>query len=720
MTIRHTTCPLCEALCGLEIELDGDRVTSIRGNEADPLSQGHICPKAIALQDLHDDPDRLRRPVRRDGSRWVPVTWEDALEEAAERLSTIQKEHGNDALAMYTGNPAAHNYSILLSFGDLNGAISSYNRYSATSADQLPHMFAALQMFGHQLLLPVPDVDRTELFVVFGANPAASNGSIMTAPGIVDRMKAIRERGGRVILFDPRRTETAKIVDEHHFVKPGTDALLLFAILHTLFEKDWIAPGDWHNYSKGLDHLRNAAQGFTAKVVSPVCGVSADVIVETARAMHEAGATAVYGRMGVATQRFGGLCAWLLYAINVVTGNLDQPGGIMFTSPAVDLVKLASLTGQKGHFAKGHSRVSKRAEFNGEYPVSVLAEEIETEGAGQIKGLITMAGNPVLSIPNGARLDGALGDLDFMVSIDPFINATTRHANLILPPVSPLERDHFGLAFHALAVRNTVGYHGPVIAPPRDGRQDWDIATDLGCRIASRRGGDRKSLRRLRTVRRIGPRRILDLALKMGKHGAWRHPFSGLRLSLRKLLDTPAGVDLGPLEPVLPDRLATEDKTIDLAPEVLLEDVDRLRQELLSATADTNPLLLIGRRHLRSCNSWLGNSERLVRGKNRCTLLMHPDDAEARSLNDGDDVEVRSRVGKVTVPLQLDDGIMPGVVSLPHGWGHARPGVMLSVAQSYPGVSINDITDEQHIDELTGNSGFSGVPVEVQASPATT
>lgn len=713
MPTHHTTCPLCEALCGLEIETQGSEILSIKGHEGDPLSRGHICPKAIALQDLHDDPDRLRQPMRREGASWRPVSWDEALDEAADRLHAVQAEHGLNAVATYAGNPTAHSYSMLLAITEFQSAIGTRNRYSATSADQLPHMFAALSMFGHQLLLPVPDIDRTHLWVIFGANPAASNGSLMTAPGVAARAKALRKRGGRIVLFDPRRTETARWVDEHHFVKPGSDALVMLAILNVLFDRDWTDPGAWRGYSRGLEALKDVAAGFPPSRVAGVTGVDEAQIVATARAIHEAKSAAIYGRMGVSTQRFGGLCAWLVYALNIVTGNLDRPGGMMFTTPAVDLVGLAAKTGNTGHFARGHSRVSKRPEFGGEYPVSVLAEEMETAGDGQIRALITMAGNPVLSTPNGDRLDRALAGLDFMVSFDWYVTATTRHANLILPPVSALERDHYGLAFHALAVRNTAKYCLPLFPPPEGAREDWDLVLDLAVRLHKRRGrGGPKS--RAGVLRRLTPRRVLDLALRTGRHGAWRHPLKGHKLTLKKLGEMSGGVDLGPLQAVLPARLYTRDGQIDLAPEVLVADVERLEAELDDGDADG--LVLIGRRHVRSCNSWLHNSERLVRGKDRCTLLIHPEDAASRGVEDGGSVTVSSRVGEVEVRAEVDDSVMPGVVSLPHGWGHGRKGVKLSVATAHAGVSINDLTDELHIDELTGNSGFSGVPVEVVAS----
>ena len=708
------TCNLCEALCGLVIEHDGHRVQSIRGDAKDPLSRGHICPKAVALQDLHEDPDRLRHPVRREGERWVPLTWEAALAEAAERLHTVRTRYGRNAVAMYAGNPTVHNYSAMLMGLGLRKELRTRNSFSATSADQLPHMFAALHMFGHQLLLPVPDLDRTDLWIILGGNPVVSNGSIMTAPGAKRRLKAIQRRGGRVVVIDPRRTETAEVADAHHFIRPGADALLLMAMLHTVLGEGLVADGPWREWTDGLAALEPAARRFTPDRVAARVGIEAEQIRALARELAGTPRAALYGRLGATTQRFGGLCGWLICVLNVITGHLDVPGGMMFARPAVDFVEMTARVGQKGHFGAWRSRVSGLPEFGGELPVAALSEEIEAGGEGQIRALIVFSGNPVLSTPNGGRLARALPGLDTMISVDPFITATSRHAHLILPPLSPLERDHFGLAFHTLAVRNTVKYAPRLFAPADDALDDWQILTGLAARLRRRRLG-RGLLARARATSvlpTLGPRRILDLALRAGPYGALRRPLGAHRLTLDKVERAPHGVDLGALEQCLPGRLYTSDKRVRLAPRVLLEDLDRL-----AASLDEPPtagLSLIGRRQLRSNNSWLHNSARLVKGKPRCTLLMHPEDAAGRGLAEGDRVQITSRVGRLEgVQLALDDGMMPGVVSLPHGWGHAAKGAQMGVAHATEGHSLNDLTDETLIDQLTGTSVLSGVPVDV-------
>ena len=707
------TCSLCEALCGLEVEHIDGQVTSIRGNPRDVLSQGHLCPKATALQALHEDPDRLTQPVRREGSRWVEIDWETALDEAAERLASVQARFGRDAVGVYLGNPVAHNYASLLMGLVFARALGSKSRFSATSVDQLPHHFAAYHMFGHQLLLPIPDVDRTALMIVVGGNPAVSNGSLMSAGGIVRRLKALRERGGRLVVCDPRRTETAKLADTHHFVRPGTDALLFLAMLHVLFDEALVDEGPWRGYTQGLAEVEAIAKPYSPQRVSAAVGMSAEAIAALARALAQAESACVYTRLGVCAQRFGGLAVWLGNVLNIVTGNLDSPGGMMFTSPAVDLVGLSASNGQSGSYARRHTRVRGLPEFGGEYPSSALAEEIDTPGEGQIRALVTVAGNPVISTPNGERLAAAIDSLDTLISLDMYKTATSRRADLILPACSPLERDHYGLAFQALAVRDVVKYSPPVFERPQGAKDDWEILCELSDRLGTYPGAP-KVPAPLKVARKLGPRRLLDLLLKTGEHGRWRHPLRGHRLSLKRLIETPDGIDLGPLKPGLPRRLSTASGQITLVFDAVREDLGRLERLVDEADGGSEGIRLIGRRQLRSNNSWLHNAPKMVTGGNRCALLVHPSDASAHQIADGDLVEVQSRVGSVVVSAKLDTDIMPGVVSLPHGWGHRRKGAELSVASATYGESANDLTDEAFFDELTGNAGLNGVPVTLR------
>lgn len=693
-------------MCGLRIHLDGEQITRIEGDPDDVLSHGHICPKGVALRDLHTDPDRLRRPVRRVGSSWQELDWEEAYDLAAEGLSAVREEHGAQALAVYLGNPTVHSYQNMLYASFFVRALGTRNRFSATSVDQLPHHFVSHQCLGHQLLIPVPDVDRTELMLMLGANPAASNGGLMSGGDIKARLRALRDRGGRLILVDPRRTETARLASEHLTIRPGTDALFLASLLHVVLASPHAHTA--HVPVQGLSALKDAVAPFSPEATAAHTGIDADTTRGIALALATTERAVVYGRMGTSTQRFGGLCQWFILALNTVTGHLDTVGGQMFTSPAVDIVAGVLGISRPGSYDRRRSRVSGRPEVGGELPVSVLREEIETPGDGQVRALVTLAGNPVLSTPQGDALGRALEGLDFMVSLDPVINETTRHADLILPPASPLCRDHYDLAFLTFGVRNVVRWSPPMTARPADARHDWETLAALEARLSPRQGlTDRLS----RAVRRaVGPTNLLDLALRTGPRGG----LGGL--TLHQLRRNPHGIDLGPLEPRLPARLFTKDKTVHLAPEPLLADVPRLRA-LLDKPPSTE-LLLIGRRSLRSNNSWMHNAPRLMKGRDRCTLELHPDDAASRQLQSGDPVTVSSRVGAVTVPVEVTDRVPPGVVCLPHGFGHSDPHTRQQVAAAHPGINANILTDSTVLDEATGNAVLNGVPVSVaRAAP---
>jgi anaerobic selenocysteine-containing dehydrogenase len=456
---------------------------------------------------------------------------------------------------------------------------------------------------------------------------------------------------------------------------------------------------------------------FAPEKVASITGIDAGQIRLLAREFASSEAAVCYGRIGVSTQEFGAVCQWLINVLNIVTGNLDRPGGAMFTRPAFDPVTAPESLTPRGSFARWHSRVRKLPEFSGELPVVTLAEEILTEGPGQIKALVTSAGNPVLSTPNGHQLDQALAGLEFMVSIDPYINETTRHAHIILPPSSSLERGHYDVAFHLLAVRNTTKFSPALFQRDGETRHDWEILLELQTRM-EHEGLFGSLIGRVKCnliKRLLGPERILDLGLRFGPYGARLNPFSQ-GLTLRKLKEAIHGIDLGPLHPCLPGRLRTSDKRIELAPEVLVKDVERVKAKLLDNASlhSSGDLLLIGRRQLRSNNSWMHNSQRLVKGRPQCTILMHPTDAAERHLSPGQEVSVRSRVGSVVVPIEISEEMMPGVVSIPHGWGHDRLGIQLEVAQRHAGGSINDVTDNLTIDALCGTAAFNGTWVSVE------
>lgn len=706
-------------MCGVAITVEGEQIVEVRGDKDDPFSRGHICPKALGLKDVHEDPDRLRLPLRRNGTGWETIGWDQAFDEVAERLKAVQARHGRHAVAVYQGNPTVHNHGSMTYGQMFVRSLRTHNRYSATSLDQLPQMLAALTMFGHQLLLPVPDIDRTRFLLILGANPVASNGSLMTAPGVEGRLKAIRARGGKIVVVDPRHTETAALADRHLFIRPGTDAFLLLALLQVIAKKG-LRLGPLAAFTDGVEQVVAAVEPFTPERVADAIGIAPEEIRRLAAELLENQPAVAYGRVGLSTQEFGGLCGWLLNVLNIATGNFDRPGGAMFTRPAIDVLAASARMGQAGHFGRRKSRVRGLPEFGGEFPVAVLAEEIETPGDGQIRALVTSAGNPVLSAPNGRSLEAAFASLELMVSIDIYLNETTRHAHYILPPTFTLEHDHYDLAFHLLAVRNTAKYSEALFPKKPDARHDWEIFLELATRMDARGPGGRIA----GTIKRgvlgaLGPSAILDLGLRLGPHGRGYLPFKE-GLSLDRLKKAPHGIDLGPLEPCLPGRLFTTGKRIALAPEIYLRDLDRLKAGLDRTNGAAPELRLIGRRELRSNNSWMHNSERLVKGRDRCTVLMCSADAEAHALTDGQEVEVRSRVGSLVAKLEVSDTMMPGVVSLPHGWGHHREGTRLHVAEKRPGASVNDLTDERLVDELSGNISFSGVPVTVAPASAAT
>jgi anaerobic selenocysteine-containing dehydrogenase len=737
---HYRTCSLCEATCGLEITTRATEILGIRGDERDPFSRGYLCPKGPALKHLHDDPDRLRHPMIRRGTTWERVAWDDAFAEIARRLPGLIREHGRDAVAVYLGNPSAHLLPLMLYPRALLRALGTRNVYSASTVDQMPKQVSAGLMFGTALSVPVPDLDRTSFLLILGADPVVSNGSLMTAPDVRERLRGIRRRGGRIVVIDPRRSRTAAEADAHHFIRPGTDALFLMALVHTLAVEGLIRTGRLAEHIVGLDEVLALARDFTPEAVGPVCGIPAAVIRGLARDLAGAESAAVYGRVGTCQQEFGTVASWLVDVLNVVTGNLDRPGGAMFTKAAAGAANTRGTPGRgKGvRFGRRTSRVRGLPEVFGELPAACLAEEIETPGDGQVRALITIAGNPVLSTPNGARLSAALASLDLMVSLDIYLNETTRHAHVILPGLSPLESPHYDVALWQLAIRNYAKYSAPVFAPPADRPTDWEtilrlvgivmgqgaaadtVALDdfialqqlesaVGAPGSPLAGRESAALLAALAPRR-GPERLLDILLRSGPYGdAFGANPSGL--SLAALEAAPHGVDLGALSPRVPEVLRTPSGKIELAPPEITGDVARLRSRL---SRPDGQMTLVGRRDLRSNNSWMHNIEPLVRGRARCTLWVHPDDAARLGLADGAAARVRSRAGRVDVPVEVTDAIMPGVVSVPHGWGHDEPGIALRVARAHAGVNSNLLADELAMDPLSGNAVLNGIPVTVE------
>ena len=745
----YRTCPLCEATCGLEITHEAGRVVRIRGDRDDVFSHGFICPKGSTLRQLQEDPDRVRTPlVKRDGA-FVPVSWDEAFAEIERRLLPVIETHGGNAVATYLGNPSAHNLASMF-VGPLLRSIGTTNRYSASTVDQMPKQVSAGLMFGTALSIPIPDIDRTDHLLMLGANPYASNGSLMTCPDYPGRIEALQARGGKLVVVDPRRTKTAEVADEHLFIRPGTDAFFLFALVHVLVDEGLVDLGSVGEWVNGLAEVETLARDFAPEAVAPVCGIDAATIRRTARELAAAPTAAVYGRIGTCTQEFGTLASWLVDVLNVLTGNLDRPGGAMFTTPVAGG---ATTNGRPGvgrgiTLGKYRTRVSGLPGAFGELPVVALAEEILTPGDGQVRALITVAGNPVLSTPNSAQLDAALATLELMVSVDIYVNETTRHADVILPVPGPLQRPHYDTALYQLAVRNVGNYSPATFRLDADGEEgggrygelnEWEILAKLALivqgagadadpaivddlmitsmvesGIANRNGRihgrDRDEiLDALAASGRRGPERILDFQLRTGPYG---DGFGDDGLSLDVLIEHPHGVDMGPLEPRMPDVLRTATGRIELAPAELVADVARLRAAY-ERLADHDTLVLVGRRDLRSNNSWMHNVEVLVKGKPRCTMHVHPDDASRLGLTDGGRAKVASRVHAVEVPVEVTDSVMKGVVSIPHGWGHDGEGVELAVARRYAGVNTNLLTDDRQFDVLSGNAALNGVPVTI-------
>ena len=733
MTAAYTTCPLCEATCGLELTLDGDRITAVRGDAEDVFSRGYICPKGAALGQLDTDPDRLRGPlVRRDG-QLTPATWAEAFAAVHAGLTRIIDGYGRDAVALYLGNPNVHSFAGGLYAGALRRALGSRNVYTASTLDQMPKHVSCGYLFGNPLAIPVPDVDRTDFLIVLGADPYTSNGSLWTAPDLPGRLAALRRRGGRLVVVDPRRSRTARAADRYLPIRPGTDVYLLLGMVHELFAADLVAPGRLAGHVEGIERVRELVVPYPPEAVAPRCGIDAATIRELTHDLAGAQRAAVYGRIGTTTVEYGTLTSWLVDVLNILTGNLDRPGGAMFALPAHG----RRGTGKGKGFTTGrwHSRVRGLPEVLGELPTATLADEIEAPGEGQVRALITVAGNPALSAPNGDRLGAALAGLDFMVAVDPYLNETTRYADVILPPPPPSRQPHYDFSFLGLSVRNVANF-SPAPVPPEPGTIDECEILPRLIAILAGLGPDADldalaEAQAAQTLERIcadpaspvhgaepgklaaaldgGTRaeRALDLMLRTGPYGDWfgREPDG---LSLSRLRAAPHGIDLGALQPRIPEVLRTPSGRIELCPEPIVADLARL-----AAVPQAPEFVLIGRRHLRSNNSWMHNVPALMKGRPRCTVVVNRADATRLGLADGGLARVTSRVGAVELPVEVTDDIAPGVVSIPHGWGHDAPGTRLTVARGQSGVNVNRITDDLRLDPLSGTAVLNAVPVEL-------
>ncbi len=731
------TCPLCEATCGLEITLRDGAVHRIRGDMEDPFSKGFICPKGSTLKQLQADPDRITTPlIKRDGVH-VEASWDEAFDAIAAGLRK-HLETDRNSVAVYLGNPTVHNLAAGVFARVLVQALGSHNIYTASTVDQMPKHVACGLLYGAPSSLTVPDLDRTHFLLMLGANPAASNGSLCTAPGFPDRLDAIRERGGTVVLIDPRRSETVSHVSQHHAIRPGSDAFLLAAMCNVVFDEGLVDLGVVESYVRGLDEFRGLIAPYTPDVAERMTGLDASTIMTLAREFAAAPSGAVYARMGANTARFGTVNAWLAEVLTMITGNLDTPGGLMFATPATGTPVGPEAGGRGWRSGRWHSRVSQRREMMGELPTVCLAEEIMTPGEGQIRALITLQGNPVLSLADATKTDEALASLEFMVSFDIYLNETTRHADVILPGCSPLERSHYDLAFTGLSVRNVAKWSPPVFQIQRptddeilarlalilsglDHRADPSLVYDgallnVLTRAAQNPNSPAFGTDPLSIVSQIIGRspadRVLDALLRTGPYGAgFGDDNDGL--SLGRLMENPHGLDLGPLLPRFPGFLQTADGTINIVDVPFVEDLQRLADAVVETPAD---LVLIGRRHLKTNNSWMHNLEILTKGNNRCTVHVHPTDADRYGVVDGGSAKVTSVAGEVIVEVEVTDTIMPGVVSIPHGWGHTYEGTHLSVAQRRPGVNVNVLTSTELADAWSGNAALNGVPVTLAST----
>ncbi|MDX3184727.1 molybdopterin oxidoreductase family protein [[Kitasatospora] papulosa] len=714
-------CPLCEATCGLTLTIEGTTVTGARGDHDDVFSQGFICPKGASFGGLDADPDRLRTPLVRTDGVLREATWSEAFDAVAAKIPALTREHGEQAVGVYLGNPNVHTMAGGLYPPLLLSALGTRNVFTASTLDQMPKHVSSGLLFGDAQAIPVPDLDRTAHLLLIGANPLESNGSLCTAPDFPGRLRALRRRGGTLTVVDPRRTRTARLADRHAAIRPGTDALLLAALTQVLVEEKLTDPGALGEHLEGLDELTEAIADFTPEAVAAACDLDAETIRAIARELAAAPAAAVYGRIGSCTVEHGTLASWLVDVLNILTGNLDRPGGALFPLSATARAPRAAARGKGFALGRWTSRVSGHPEAKGELPVSALAEEIETPGEGRIRALIVVAGNPVLSAPDGDRLDRALADgLDFMVSVDPYLNETSRHADVVLPPPPPSQGAHFDFALNSLAVRNQVRYSRPAV-PLEEGRMDEseilarlvlavggmhgappEAVDDRAIGAALAKAGAPASLAGELTGR-TGAERRLDLMLRLGPYG----------LTLEQLLAHPHGIDLGPLKPRLPEVLRTRSGRIELLPAPIAADLPRLRASLGARPAG---LVLVGRRHLRSNNSWMHNVPALRGGSNVCTLQIHPDDAARIGLADGDTARITAAGGEVEAFAEITDSVRTGVVSLPHGWGHSRPGTRMSVAGDDPGVNVNQLLDGTLLDPLSGTAVLNAVPVAVTPS----
>jgi len=729
-TTHQYTCPLCECMCGLDIKVEDDAVTLIRGNKDDVWSKGYLCPKGSALGHLHHDPDRLRAPMVRDGETWREVSWDEAFRRCEELAHPIIERDGPTAFTAFVGNPAGHSWSLSRYLSQMIGPSGMPHIYSAGTVDQWPKNVTSILLYGNQWLIPVPDVVRTDYWLLMGGNPHASGGSLLARPDVLGEIEKIQGRGGKVVVVDPRRTKTADVADEWIGIQPGTDAAWLLAIINVLFEEERVTLGHLGELVEDVEAVRELCRDFTPESVASLTRVPAETTRRIAREISAASAASIYGRIGLCNQEFGTLASWLVDVLAIVTGNFDRPGCLMFPNPVPFPMSWMASTKANGlpQFGRWRSRVRGAPEVLGQVPASCLAEEIATPGPGQIKGLVCVAANPVISVPDSARLDAALPQLECFIALDNYLNETTRHAHVILPGPSPLETPHFDELLWGFATHSAGKWSDAVFPLPADRLDEWETLIRLGQVLAGRRNADTdvaaiddawfsvlcqaKGLDPaaiLPLYDHGGPARMIDWSIRVGPFGDGYGANAG-GLTLADFEAAPNGIDVGPAIPRAADAVCTPDGKIHLAPEYLVADVPRLRARLDNGV---DGLVLVSRRHLRSKNTWLHNVRVLVKGKDRCTLLVHPEDASRIGLTDGGVAKISSEAGSLVAPVEVSDEMLPGVVSLPHGWGHDKEGARLSVAREHAGVNNNLLAPGDFVDAISGNAAVNGIPVEV-------
>ncbi len=706
---KYRTCHLCEAMCGLEIHVENNKVVSIKGHKEDIYSKGHICPKGVALKDLHEDPNRLKEPVKRTAKGWEKISWSEAYDLVEQNFKSIRKEYGNDAIATYTGNPTVHNTGTALSLYDTINAINTRNRFASHSLDSAPVFVANQMMFGHAVLSPIPDIENIDYFLIIGANPIASNGSFMSTPDIKGKIKAIQNKKGKVVVIDPRKTETAKKASEHYFIVPERDVLLLLSIVNEIFRRDAVKNSRVLSFTENVNYLKDITKDYTVEQVAAPTGMTVAQINHIVDDLLSHKNAVVYGRLGINIQTYGTLCQWLVHCINILIGSMDRKGGLLFTVPAIDYV---SLMAHESKMYRYKSRVGEYEEVVGEYPTATLADEILTEGEGQVRGLLTIAGNLARSAPNSDLIEKALEDLEFMVAVDMYINETTQYADVILPPAVGLETMHYSFVLHMVATNNTAKFSSAPLSISKEQRYDWQIMGEL-----QRRLFDGNVLDRLKSnvMSRIHPETKLDLALKTGPYGVWKgRAFKKDGVSLKRLKKHNGGIELSKPESVFPNRLFTKDKKIELTPERFIKELEKVSDLFEVTNPDEYPLKLIGRRHLRSNNSWMHNLPVLDGGSRRCTVLVNPDDAEKLKIEENETVKVYSEFGSIDIETEITTDIIRGTICIPHGWGHNSKNSKLDFANRNSGSNVNVLMNHRRLDALSSNMAFNGQPVAIR------